>query len=120
MRKLEDMETKLINLEMRIVKLEEGQKALDRRIDSINESLSTRIEDTNRRIEGFKGLIYVMLGGIVALIGFILWDRRTALLPVIKRVKSIEEEKDLTLRALREYARTDPKMAEILRSLGLL
>jgi len=36
------------------------------------------------------------LPGIIALIGFVVWDRRTALSPVIRKTKDLEERDDLT------------------------
>jgi hypothetical protein len=51
-------------------KVEEGFKAVNQRIDSLE-----------KRIDDLRGLIYVILAGIIALIGFIIWDRRTALAP---------------------------------------
>lgn len=93
----------------RLARLEEGQKVLNKRID-----------DLGKRIDDLRGLIYVVLAGIIALIGFVIWDRRTALSPVISKTKELEEREDLTLRVLKEYARKEPRMAEVLRTLGML
>mgnify|MGYP001569026678 FL=1 len=84
------------------IKVEEGQKALVQRIDDL------------------KDLTYVLLGGILALIGFVLWDRRSTISPVIRKTKELEKSDDLTMKILTEYARKEPKMAEVLKSLGLL
>jgi len=51
------------------------------------------------------------------LIGFVIWDRRTALAPAIKKNKELEERGDLLERALKEFAKVEPKLAEILKSL---
>ena len=61
-----------------------------------------------------------MFAGIFALIGFVIWDRRSALSPGISKTKELEERQDPTLRVLKEYARKEPKMAEALRTLGML
>jgi len=47
-------------------------------------------------------------------------DRRTALSPVIRKTKELEQRDDLTIRALKEYALKEPKLAEVLKGLGLL
>jgi len=55
-----------------------------------------------------------------ALFGFVVWDRKTALSPVIRKTRELEESDALVLKALKDYARKEPKLAEILKSLGLL
>ena len=96
----------------RLTRLEEGQKALNQRIDDVNTGLGKRIDD-------LRGLIWVMLTAMFALFGFVIWDRKTALSPVIKKTRELEEKEILVLKALKEYARKEPKLAEILESFGL-
>jgi len=115
----------------RLTRLEEGQKAL--RNELLNEingvrneikgdigGLSIRLDGLNTRIDDLKDLIYVVLGGMIALIAFVIWDRRSAISPVITRTRELEEDQDRTLRVLKEYARKEPKMAEIMKSSGLM
>ncbi len=92
----------------KLARLEEGQKALSRRVDDLRSELKGDISD-------LRNLTYVVLAGIIALIGFVIWDRRSALSPVIRKTKELEERDDLTVRALK-----DSKMAEVLKSLGIL
>ena len=54
------------------------------------------------------------------LIGFVIWDRRTALAPAIKKYKELEERGDLLEKALKEFARQEPRLAELLRTLRLM
>lgn len=101
----------------RLTRLEEGQKAL-------REQMTAGQANLQVQINGLRDLVLggfaVMFAGIFALIGFVIWDRRTALSPVISKTKELEEREDLTLRVLKEYARKEPKMAEALRTLGML
>ncbi len=64
--------------------------------------------------------MYVVLGGMLALIGFVIWDRRSALSPLITRTRELEEDRDRTLRILKDYAQREPKIAEVMKSLGLM
>jgi len=132
----------------RLTRLEEGQKALNQRIDDVsqriddvNTSLSSRIDDVSQRIDAVNtslssriddvgthltkriddlqgtmhwgfGILFAM---ILGLFGYIVWDRRTALQPVLEKTRNLENLLD----ALREYARSEPRLAEILRSFGL-
>jgi tetrahydromethanopterin S-methyltransferase subunit G len=104
----------------KLVKLEEGQNGLNKRIDDINRRIDHLRGEFKGDINDLRGLIYVVLAGIIALIGFVIWDRRSALSPVIRKTKELEERDDLTVRALKEDAMKEPKMAEVPKSLGLL
>ncbi|MFN3921252.1 MAG: hypothetical protein ACK4K4_02490 [Caldimicrobium sp.] len=86
----------------RLIRLEEGQKAINQRIDDL------------------KDLIYLVLGGMIALIGFVIWDRRSALSPVLKKNKELEEQTNKIEKALKELAKRDPKIEEVLKYVGLL
>jgi len=67
-----------------------------------------------------NNLLYVILGGIIALIGFVIWDRRTAVAPVARKNRELGERVEVLEKALREYAKKEPRLAEVLRNVGLL
>lgn len=115
----------------RLTRIEEGQKAILRELDKRFEAVDRRFEAVDRRFEDinnrFDQLIQVFIGIIAAFaaivavtIGFAIWDRRTVLRPVAEKTDIIRARGDKFERAIREYAKVEPKMAEILRSLGLL
>ena len=108
----------------RLIRLEEGLKAMNqrfnerfedinKRFDDLNKRIAERFEAMNHRIDDLRGLLYVILAGMFVLVGFVLWDRRTALAPAIRRTTVVED-------ALKEFAKKDPKMAEVLRHLGIM
>ncbi|MBW1696346.1 MAG: hypothetical protein JRK26_06075 [Deltaproteobacteria bacterium] len=105
-------------------KLDYGQKALNKRIDDLRSELKGDIQGIRSELKGdiadLRNLSYIVLAGIIALIGFVIWDRRSALSPVITKTKELEARDDLTFRVLKEYARKEPKLAEVMKSLGLL
>lgn len=116
-------------------RLDEGYKALGQRIEDTNQSLGQRIDDTNRRIDELKQdigkrleelrqtLLWglgVTFAGMFALIGFVIWDRRSALAPTIRQMEGLREREERLETALREYARQAPDLAESLRKMGLL
>ena len=107
---------KLHKLDIDIEKIKEGQYAINKRIDDVNR----RIDDVNKRINDLQGLIWVVLAGMFVLIGFVIWDRRSALAPAIKKNKELEEKSETLLKILKEYARKEPKLATILKSFNLL
>ncbi|MHB8259624.1 MAG: hypothetical protein ACYDCN_00715 [Bacteroidia bacterium] len=72
--------------------------------------------------------IIILFGGLVtAIIGFAIWDRRTMIRPFETKVKEIENSLELKstrvesiLSSLRELAKTDNKVAEVLKTHNLL
>jgi hypothetical protein len=100
----------------RIIRLEEGQKSLQRQIDDLKTSTQRQFDNLYTLILWGFGILF---GGMGILIGFVLWDRRTALAPAIKKNKELEERGDLLEKALKEFAKVEPKLAEILKSLRL-
>ncbi len=115
---------RLIRFEMR---LEEGLKAVNQRIDDTNkriDDINRRIDDTNKRIDDLRDLIYILIGAVIAqtigVIGFVIWDRRTALQPAIRKTRELEERGEKVERALKELAKKDSHVAEVLKNVGLL
>lgn len=73
----------------RLILLEEGQKAVSQRIDDL------------------RDIIYAVLGGIIALIVFVILDRRTALCPVAEKTRELDERQDTVEKVFKEFARKD-------------
>jgi hypothetical protein len=94
---------RLISLE---VKVAEGQASLQRQLDDLKSFL----------LWGFG----ILFGGMGMLIGFVIWDRRTALEPVIRKSRELEEKEERLAKILKEYSKVEPKLAEVLRSFNLL
>ncbi len=118
--------------------MKSGQEALRSEMKSGQEALNKRLDDLSQRISDSNYTMVTIFGALVVLIsvvlGLILWDRRTMLKPVVERVERIERDivQDLDLsnadgskltrliNAIRELARTDEKLATVLRSFSLL
>ena len=75
-----------------LAELKAGQKALNQRFDQQNQSINQRFEhqnqsinqrfeDMDKRFDQIWNLMLVIITGIFGLIGFIVWDRKTALRP---------------------------------------
>ncbi len=97
----------------RIIRLEENQKALMQRID-----------DTNRRIDDMINIMLwgfgVLFAGMMSLIGFVIWDRRSALAPAIRKTKELEEREEKIEKALKKLAEKNPEVKEALKEAGIL
>jgi len=139
----------LANLKSGQKALETGQKALEARIDqrfeafqnqidqrfeASQQQIDQRFEAVDEQLDKIWALMLIMIAGIFGLIGYIVWDRKTALRPVEQRLIALESEfhRDLEIqhedgsrltrlvKVLREMAKTDEKLANVLRSFSLL
>jgi len=70
----------------RLIRLEVEQKSLRNEIISLRNEMNTRFESIDRRFESIdrrfessQRMMYFILGAIVALFGYLLYDRRTTL-----------------------------------------
>ncbi len=113
---LEDRE-RLIRVE---TKLDEMAKRFEQRFEQIDK----RFEQVEKRFDQLLTLFLGIVGAFAAIvavtISFAIWDRRTALAPALRMSRSLEEREERLERILREFAEKEPRLAEILRRLGLL
>ena len=81
--------------------LEAGQTVLNQRITDLREEMKSGQDalrsEMNHRFEALEGqyeriwnLILVVLAGIMGLIGFIIWDRKTASQPLEKKIIELD------------------------------
>ena len=145
--KLVDIERRVVEIEKKQAVFEERFNQIDKRFEDINErfeDINKRFEDINKRFEDmnkrFEDLnkyfeqLYTFLWIITSIftaimvgtIGFAYWDRRTMIREAKRQVyedmeREFKPEKfRKALRVLREIAKTDRKIEEILRKEGLL
>ena len=110
---IQEIKERLIRIEERMVTKEELKTEI--------KDVRAEIKDVRTEMKEFLLWGFGMLfGGMGILIGFVIWDRRTALAPAIKKYKELEEKEELIEKALKEYAKTEPRLAEILRSMRLM
>ena len=91
-------------------------KSVDTQFESVNEridSVNGRIDDLKDQIGFLTTLIIFVLGGLMSLIGFVIYDRRTAIKPVQRDQEKLED-------ALVEYSKKHPDFRDILKNAGIL
>ncbi len=89
---------------------------------SLRNEVKSTIESFRTEITGFLlwgfGLLFT---GMLILVGFILWDRRSTLKPVKDEIDDLKERKvDRIIAALKKLSEDDVRFAQVLRSVGLL
>lgn len=104
--------------------IDDNYKHLQRQIDDNQKSLQQQINNLQQQINELRADMKwgfgIMWMGMFALMGFILWDRRTALLPTIHQLRDLEQREEKVEKVLREYAEKESKLAPVMRAAGLL
>ncbi|MBF0591369.1 MAG: hypothetical protein HQL02_04705 [Nitrospirae bacterium] len=114
------MEDRMSHLEERIIRLEEGLKAVNQKIDDGLKAVNQRLDDLRGLMYVILSLLGVILSGMFVLVGFILWDRRTTLAPVVRATREIEDRTEKLELVLKKTAEKYPELKEALRHAGLL
>lgn len=115
----------------RLIRLEVEQKALRNEISngisSLRNEMNTRFESVDRRFESQQKqidhiitLMYFILGAIVALFGYLLYDRRTTLYPIKRKTEELEEKNTMIINVLKKQAKGNKELSEILKLAGVL
>ncbi len=86
-----------------------------------------RFDDTNMTNRMFFGFI---LSVLLALFGYVIWDRRTLMKPLEEKIINVERELEISVadsskvvrlvKALTELSKADEKVADILKRFHLL
>ncbi|MDD3553673.1 MAG: hypothetical protein PHC35_04040 [Deltaproteobacteria bacterium] len=114
-----------------LAELKAGQKVLEQRIDNLERSVDKRFEMLQAIVIGGFGAI---LTSMLALVGFILWDRRTFIKPVQQETdelaKSLTEERNQRMAleeelkkvkgVLKEWGQKQPELLNALQSAKIL
>jgi len=100
---------------------------MDKRITELREDMNKRFEQINNELNRLTQMMVGIFAGqialVVAVIGFAWWDRRTIIRKAREEtVDYLEKEGKLRklIEALREKAKTDKELEEILKKYGLL
>jgi len=123
----------------RLIRTEQKLQALDAKIDMKIDGVNGKIEGLNGKIDGVRSEMNGKIDGLrseinarfdqlfnflwaiigifttmmISIFGFAFWDRKLSLAPV-----KMENRK--MLMAIRDYAKQQPKLQEILKNAGLL
>ncbi len=97
----------------RILKLENSIDILNERIVSLESLIDKRFDSQQNQLNLLFGFMFLILGAVMSLIGFIIYDRRTILHPVTKKQKELED-------ILIDYSKKNNELKEILKKAGVL
>ena len=104
----------------RTIRLEAKMEAFDAKMEALESKMDVKFEAVNARIDYLFWLQGVIVALILFILGYTIWDRRTALQPALAQASKAEENSRTLIATLREYAKKHADLAEILRSHGIL
>jgi len=83
-----------------------------------------KFDSQQRQLDDIKSLFYWGFGILITLfmfmLGYMIWDRRTAMQPALLQASKAEENSRNLITTLREYSKKHPDLAEILKTHGIL
>ncbi len=104
--------------------LRNEMNSLRSEMNSLRNEMNARLDSQQKQIDDLKTLFFwgfsITITLIIFLLGYTIWDRRTALKPALTQAEEANNKAKSLTTILREYARTHPDLAEILKTYGLL
>lgn len=124
-------------VDQRFVAIDKRFEDMNRRFEDVNkrfEQVDKRFEQVDKRLDEMSATNRMFFGFVMstllALFGYIVWDRRTLMKPLDKRLLTLERELDIggtegtkvsrLVKTLRELSQEDEKVAKVLKHFHLL
>ena len=109
-----------IRLEAKMEAFDAKMEALEIKMDAQESKMDVKFEAVNARIDYLFWLQGVIVALILFMLGYMIWDRRTALQPALAQASKADENSRNLIATLREYSKKHADLAEILRTHGIL
>jgi len=94
------------------------------KINALEAKMEFKFDSQQRQLDDIKSLFYWGFGILITLfmfmLGYMIWDRRTAMQPALMQASKAEENSRNLITTLREYSKKHPDLAEILKTHGIL
>jgi hypothetical protein len=104
--------------------LRSEMNSLRSEMNAFKNEINARLDSQQIQIDDLKTLFFwgfsIIITLIIFMLGYMIWDRRTALKPALLKAEDATDKTRNLTAALREYARSHPDLAEILKTYGLL
>jgi len=125
------LEIKVSEIENQIQEIKEEQKLIRQEIKEIRQELNQEIKENRKEIIGTVMTLFgILISLILGLFGFVIWDRRTFMRPIERKIIILEQEivnikedknkMQQIIDAFRELSKTDEKVAYLLKQFNLL
>jgi DNA repair exonuclease SbcCD ATPase subunit len=130
-KRFEQIDKRFEQVDKRFEQVDKRFEQVDKRLAELREDMNKRFEQVDKRFESLQNIMMAIVGAFAAIvavaIGFAIWDRRTMIRPFENTVKAMEknidsdtQKIDKVISALREYAKKDSTLSDILKACSLL
>jgi len=113
-----------IRAEAKMEAIEAKMEAIEAKMDALETKMDVKFDNIQRQIDQLSILFYWGFGILISLfifmMGYMIWDRRTALQPALDKATNADAKSTSLIQALREYSKNHADLAEILRTYGIL
>jgi hypothetical protein len=108
----------------RTIRTEAKMEVIDAKMEALETKMDVKFESIQKQIDQLSTLFYWGFGILITLfifmLGYMIWDRRTALQPALDKATDADAKSTNLILALREYSKKHPDLTEILRTHGIL
>ena len=108
----------------RTIRTEAKMEAIEAKMDALETKMDVKFESIQRQIDQLSTMFCWGFGILITLfifmLGFMIWDRRTAMQPALAQSSKAEENSRNLINTLRDYSKKHPDLVEILRIHGIL
>jgi hypothetical protein len=118
---------RIIQTEVRVSSLSNEMNSLRSEMNSLRSEMNSlrsvvdaKLETLNTKIDYMYWVQGVIIALIIFLLGFIIWDRRTAMTPIRSDVDVLKTENEKMKLIFRQLAETQPQIREIIKNAGIL
>ncbi len=118
--KIESVNGKIESVNGKIESLRNEMNAKFEAVETKFEALETKIDAVNSKFAPLYWAFGILIALILFMLGYIIWDRRTALHPIQNKTIGLEERLIMLENLSREQATKDPIFAEMMKKAGLL
>jgi len=126
-KRFEQIDKRFEDINKRFEDINRRFEDINKRFEELRADINKRFEQVDKRFEEMMSFLKMIVGIFTALtaavIGFAYWDRRTIIRKAREEtIEFLEREGKLRklIDALKELAKEDKKLAEVLRTFGLL
>ena len=105
---------KNVSVEIRALRTEMNVRfeSVQKDVKSLEQKMDIKFDAQQKQISMIITLLFFLLGGMMSLIGFVIYDRRTAIKPVRHKQDKLED-------ILVEYSKKHPDLRDILKNAGI-
>ena len=110
----------MVTMEQMDKRIDQRFKQMEKQIDQRFQQVDQRFQQMDKRIDDIQTYMLWGFGILFAgMIGLFMRDRKIAIKPAVKKITSSSKKEKLFETILKDFAKDQPKLAEILKEHGL-